>query len=115
MREEMNQPAFPPHFWPQGWVGGGQYQAAGPGIGQQRFPGCDLAKGLSLGILEPFLGTPSWSLAQVFRKDECVGVGEGRREELCSVQDSGVLDLPPTDWRSLGQSVDLSRFEICGR
>ena len=76
-------------------MGGGQYRTAGPGIGQQRFPSCDLAKGLSLGILWPFLGTLSWSLAQVFRKDECVGAGEGRREELCSVQDSGVLDLPP--------------------
>lgn len=93
MREEVNQPgAFPPHFWPQGWDGGWAGQNSWTRIGQQRFPGCDLAKGLSLGSLWPFLGTLSWSLAQVLGKDEFVGrvkVG-GRSCAVC--QGLGILD-----------------------
>lgn len=82
-----NEPArvFPPHFWPQGWGRGRAGQNNWAEIGRQRFPGCHLAKGLSLGILWPFLGTSSWSLAQVLGKDERVGASESRREELCGV------------------------------
>lgn len=84
MQEEVNQPG--PSLPTSGLRAGGGGQAGQNSwtrIGQQRFPGCDLAKERSLGILWPFLGTLSWSLAQVLGKDERVGAGEGSREELC--------------------------------
>lgn len=80
-------------------------------IGQQRFPGCDLAKGLSLGILWPFLGTLSWSLAQVLGKNEHVGAGEGRREKLCSVPGFRGLGSTVDSQEVPGRSLNLSRLE----
>lgn len=53
-------------------VRGEQGRTAGPGLGSRDFSGCSLAKGLSLESLWPFLGTQSWSVAQVLAENECV-------------------------------------------
>lgn len=71
MREEVSQPwPFLPTSGLRAGVGGGQGPTAGVGLGSRDFPGCNPAKGLSLGTLWLFLGTLSWSFARVLGKDE---------------------------------------------
>lgn len=112
MQEEVNQPG--PSLPTSGLRAGGGGQAGQNSwtrIGQQRFPGCDLAKEMSLGILWPFLGTLSWSLAQVLGKMSVLGRVKAVGKSCAHVSGFRGLGSAMACRRFSGQSVSLSRFE----